>query len=214
MDMMNRVYGELIGRWLGKYISVDVDEEVMAWGEELRIRVAVRVDQPLPRGVPLKESDDDEESKWFDLKYEKIPHFCFDCGCLIHASGVCAAGSEALDNGIKQWGEWLRASPKKSIKPPSKLDLLGQAVSEADLLMASLRLGVVHMSRIFHQGETLPMLMIVRVRLALASMNQGREGRRFQARIKETDQRPLSVRSRAVLTPRGSWPINGTLVPM
>jgi hypothetical protein len=120
MDMMNRVYGELIGRWLGKYISVDVDEEVMAWGEELRIRVAVRVDQPLPRGVPLKESYDDEESKWFDLKYEKIPHFCFDCGCLIHASGVCAAGSEALDNGIKQWGEWLRASPKKSIKPPQQ----------------------------------------------------------------------------------------------
>jgi hypothetical protein len=30
MDMMNRAYGELIGGWIGKYISVDVDEEGMA----------------------------------------------------------------------------------------------------------------------------------------------------------------------------------------
>jgi hypothetical protein len=82
--------------------------------------VAVHVDQPLPCGVPLKESDEDEESKWFDLKHEKIPHFCFDCGYLIHVAGVCAAGSEASDSGIKQWGEWLRASPKKSIKPPQQ----------------------------------------------------------------------------------------------
>jgi hypothetical protein len=63
MDMMNRAYGELIGGWIGKYISVDVDEEGMAWGEELRVRVAVRVDLPLLRGVPIKESSDDEPGR-------------------------------------------------------------------------------------------------------------------------------------------------------
>jgi hypothetical protein len=89
MDMMNKVYRELIGGWIGKFISVDVDEEGMAWGEDLRIRVAIRVDQPLLRGVLLKESDEDEDSKWFDRKYKKIPHFCFDCGCLIHQTGKC-----------------------------------------------------------------------------------------------------------------------------
>jgi hypothetical protein len=114
MDMMNRVYGELIGGWIGKYISVEVDEDGMAWGEELRIRVAVRVDQPLPRGVPLKESDEDEESRWFDLKYEKVPHFCFQCGCIVHSEGRCLRREE---DG-KQWGEWLRASPRKNKKPP------------------------------------------------------------------------------------------------
>jgi hypothetical protein len=119
LDMMNRVYGELIGGWIGKFISVDVDEDGLAWGEELRIRVAVKVDQPLVRGVPLKEEDSDSESRWFDVRYEKIPHFCFDCGGLLHGDGGCLAvqGSPSSGGG-KQWGEWLRASPRKSIKQP------------------------------------------------------------------------------------------------
>jgi hypothetical protein len=114
MDMMNRVYGEMIGGWIGKYISVEVDEDGMAWGEELRIRVAVRVDQPLIRGVPIKESDDEGEGRWFDIQYEKVPHFCFDCGRVVHGSEGCLADKTAP----KQWGEWLRAEPKKAKKPP------------------------------------------------------------------------------------------------
>jgi hypothetical protein len=112
--MMNRVYGEMIGSWIGKFISVDVDEDGMAWGEELRIRVAVRGDQPLIRGVPIKESDEDGEGRWFDIQYEKVPHFCFDCGRVVHGSDGCSADKEAT----KQWGEWLRAEPKKAKKPP------------------------------------------------------------------------------------------------
>jgi hypothetical protein len=85
---------------VGKFISVEVDEDGMAWGEELRVRAAVRVDQPLPRGVNLRQSEDDVEGTWFYLQYEKIPHFCFDCGCLVHADDKCQAeGGE-----VKQWG--------------------------------------------------------------------------------------------------------------
>jgi hypothetical protein len=115
MDMMNRVFGELIGGWIGKFISVDVDEEGIAWGEDLRIRVAIKVDQPLVRGVSIKESAKDEVGKWFDIRYEKIPHFCFDCGCLVHAEGKCRADGEEP----KQWGEWLRVEPRKTKNPPS-----------------------------------------------------------------------------------------------
>ena len=85
--MMNKAYGKLIGGWIGRYISVEVDEDGLAWGKDLRIRVAVRVDQPLPRGVSLKDSEDEEEGRWFDLKYEKVPHFCFDCGRIVHQDG-------------------------------------------------------------------------------------------------------------------------------
>jgi hypothetical protein len=53
MDMMNRVYGELIGNWIGEYRSVDVEDDGMTWGEELRIRVPIQVDQPLLRGVRI-----------------------------------------------------------------------------------------------------------------------------------------------------------------
>jgi hypothetical protein len=123
MDMMNRVYGEMIGGWIGKYIFVDVDEDGMAWGEELRIRVAVRVDQPLIRGVPIRESDDDREGKWFDIQYEKVPHFCFDCGRVVHGSEGCLADKEAP----KQWGEWLRAESNKAKKATSSISSIGVA---------------------------------------------------------------------------------------
>ncbi|KAK1682768.1 hypothetical protein QYE76_043616 [Lolium multiflorum] len=115
MDMMNKLYGRLIGNWVGKYISVDVDQDGIAWGKDLRIRVEIRVDQPLPRGVSMKERDDDVEGTWFDIKYERVPHFCFDCGCIVHPEEGCAV--EKSD--IKQWGEWLRASPRKSQKQPA-----------------------------------------------------------------------------------------------
>jgi hypothetical protein len=117
MDFMNSAYGEFIGGWIGKYIQTDVDEEGIAWGKDLRIRVAVRVDQPLLRGVPLKNSEEDDvQGNWFDLKYEKIPHFCFDCGRLVHP----VEGCQAEKDDSKQWGEWLRASPGRSHKPPPR----------------------------------------------------------------------------------------------
>jgi hypothetical protein len=113
MDKMNRVYGKLIGNWVGKFIKVEVDEDGFAWGKDLRIRVSVRIDQPLLRGVVLQDSEE-EDGMWFDLKYERIPHFCFDCGCLVHADGECKGEKKE----VAQWGEWLRASPRRSQKPP------------------------------------------------------------------------------------------------
>jgi hypothetical protein len=116
LDKMNRAYGELIGNWVGKFISVEVDEDGMAWGEDLRIRAEIRVGQPLMRGVNLRSLDEDVEGSWFDLQYEKIPHFCFDCGCLVHPDEGCQGeGGE-----VKQWGEWLWAEPRKTRKSPPR----------------------------------------------------------------------------------------------
>jgi hypothetical protein len=53
---------------------------------------------PLLRGVPIKESSDDETGMWFDIKYEKIPHFCFDCGRMVHPENFCSAQK----GGVKQ----------------------------------------------------------------------------------------------------------------
>jgi hypothetical protein len=99
MDYMNRAYGEIIGGWIGRFISVEVDENGMAWGKDLRIRVEICVDQPIVRGVNLKYDDEDEEGTLFDIKYEKIPHFCFDCGKLVHSEDGC----QAVKEDVKQW---------------------------------------------------------------------------------------------------------------
>jgi hypothetical protein len=49
----------------------------------------------------VRESEEDVDGKWFDLQYEKVPHFCFDCGCLVHPEDKCLAEEE----GSNQWGE-------------------------------------------------------------------------------------------------------------
>jgi hypothetical protein len=126
LDMMNKAYGELIGNWIGKYISVEVDDDGTAWGEELRIYVEIRVDKPLIRGVNLRASPEAMEGRWFDIKYEKIPHFCFDCGMLVHSAKECEAEKEE----VQQWGEWLRASPGRHKK--SSLSSVQRPVVSSD----------------------------------------------------------------------------------
>jgi hypothetical protein len=59
--------------------------------------------------VRIRESEDQEAGSWFDIKYEKVPLFCFSCGMLIHQEDRCK--NENSED--KQWGEWLRASPGK-----------------------------------------------------------------------------------------------------
>jgi hypothetical protein len=59
------------------------------------------------------------QGNWFDLKYEKIPYFCFDCGRLVHP----AEGCQAEKDDTEQWGEWLRASLGRSHKPPPRARL-------------------------------------------------------------------------------------------
>jgi hypothetical protein len=114
MDMMNRAHGKLFGNWIGKYIYADVDEDGIAWGKDLRIRVEVRVEEPLLRGISVRNSEDDVRGNWFDVQYERVPHFCFDCRRLVHPNDFCPADR---DEEKQQWGGWLRASPGRSYKP-------------------------------------------------------------------------------------------------
>lgn len=110
LDRRSRAFGEALGNWLGKIVRVDVEKDGFAKGSELRFKVKLPVFEPLVRGFYLKKSEDDLEKTWFDFKYEKIPHFCFECGRLVHGEEGCVP---AVDPD-QQWGEWLRASPGRS----------------------------------------------------------------------------------------------------
>lgn len=39
LHMINRFYGEDLGKAIGKVIELDVDKDVIAWGPYLRIKV-------------------------------------------------------------------------------------------------------------------------------------------------------------------------------
>jgi hypothetical protein len=113
LDKRSKVFGEALGNWLGKIVRVDVEKDGFAKGSELRFRAKLSVFEPLVRGFYLKKDEDDLEKTWFDFKYEKIPHFCFECGRLVHGEGGCTPAVEP----DQQWGEWLRASPGRSSGP-------------------------------------------------------------------------------------------------
>lgn len=51
MGMMDRENGEAIGKEIGEVIDVDVDENEMATGEFMRIKVKLDITKPLMRGI-------------------------------------------------------------------------------------------------------------------------------------------------------------------
>lgn len=105
-DKRTDTFGKALGNWLGETVKVDVDKDGRAKGNQLRVRVKTSVYEPLVRGFRLKASLKDKIGTWFDFHYEKVPHFCFECGRLVHVGGIC---EPPLDSS-SQWGEWLRAS--------------------------------------------------------------------------------------------------------
>jgi hypothetical protein len=50
-ELMNTIWGELLGAKIGKVEKVDVDSQGRAWGNSLRVRVSVEVNKPLMRYV-------------------------------------------------------------------------------------------------------------------------------------------------------------------
>ena len=89
-----------MGNWLGEVVKVDVDKDGMARGNQLQVRARISLFEPLVHGFVLKTSQEDKVGTWFDFHYEKVPHFCFECGRLVHVNGCC----EPPVNKAEQWG--------------------------------------------------------------------------------------------------------------
>lgn len=112
---MTRGVGSKIGESLRVLEDMDVDvaRDGAGRGRCLKIRVTIYVSKPLERGRALSVGD---KSYWVEFKYEKLPLFCFICGCVIHGRKGCPEGVQQRmstgDEG-KQWGVWLRAEPPK-----------------------------------------------------------------------------------------------------
>lgn len=107
LDMRTESFGKALGCWLGEVVKVDVEKDGFAKGRYLRVRAKISIFEPLIRRARLRTSLEDLEGTWYDFTYEKIPHFCFDCGRFVHGKGVC----EPPVDRSSQWGLSLRASP-------------------------------------------------------------------------------------------------------
>jgi hypothetical protein len=110
LGMMNKATGEAIGDKDGRALEVDVDENGLAPGAYLWVKVQLDVRKPLMRGVML-DKNDDGEGEWCPIQYEFLPNFCYGCGMLGHVEREC---DDYVGKDVEpQFGDWMRASPTR-----------------------------------------------------------------------------------------------------
>ncbi|XP_035551145.1 uncharacterized protein LOC118349709 [Juglans regia] len=109
LSCMNEDRGRQLGNTIGVVEKVDVKEDGSGWGRYLRVLIVIDLQKPLARGRTINVKG---EKLWIPIRYEKLPRFCFSCGCLIHEKGGC----ENKNVGTEQYGVWLRADMKRGEK--------------------------------------------------------------------------------------------------
>lgn len=118
LGWMNRTKGSKAMSLIGNVLKMDVDGDGKASGAFLRARVAIDVDKPVRRGVLLRMKRD-EEPKWFQAQYEKLPFICFSCGKLGHSELECPTPVERDEAGKLPYDAQLRAPEEKKKRLPS-----------------------------------------------------------------------------------------------
>ncbi|KAL2899276.1 ATP-dependent RNA helicase glh-1 [Bienertia sinuspersici] len=102
----------LLLRELSAGPAFDYDEsDISGWAKYMRVRVRLRVDKPLPRGTVMKIGG---ERILVDIKVERLPRFCYACGCLGHVLRECVEYDEDVAESELPYATWLRASSIKT----------------------------------------------------------------------------------------------------
>jgi hypothetical protein len=106
--LMNKDWGMLLAGKVGTAEKVEVDAQNRAWGPYLRVRVKIDVLKPLRRCVSIF-STKRQAQEWYDVRYEKLPNYCYSCGIIGHSSLECPMPAERDENGLLPYGKDLRA---------------------------------------------------------------------------------------------------------
>nr|XP_020162872.1 uncharacterized protein LOC109748244 [Aegilops tauschii subsp. strangulata] len=123
LGMMNEDSVEDIGNIIGRFVEADTGSDGSAIGRFLRLKVRMRIDKPIMRGLTLEEGeqkgkrnkdvttvgngDEEEEGDWCRFEYEYLPDFCFTCGVIGHGDKDCTTKLKKGER--QQYGRWLRA---------------------------------------------------------------------------------------------------------
>ena len=117
LNMMSKENAEGIGSTIGKVEEVDVPVSGQGYGRFLRVRVKVKIRQPLCRGRLVNLGDRDPI--WVTFRYERLPVFCYKYGKLNHDERDCQGKSKSRGNQRSkesEYGAWLKANPRKMQK--------------------------------------------------------------------------------------------------
>ncbi|GMN24411.1 hypothetical protein TIFTF001_050320 [Ficus carica] len=110
MRSISEKIGMMIGEALGVAIRVWKDREGRCSGSFLRIRVMMDISKPVRRVIPVRLGSNGAVH-WAELKYERIPDFCYVCGCIGHIAMECHVPTAEMTIAAKsfQYGDWLIA---------------------------------------------------------------------------------------------------------
>ena len=101
----------LLAAPLGVIEQVAEGDTATGNGQCLRIRVRLDVTKPLCRG--RKARFEKGRESWVSFKYERLPNFCYWCGCVTHSDKDCSywlCNKNSLRVEDQQYGPWMRAS--------------------------------------------------------------------------------------------------------
>ncbi|KAL0412097.1 UNVERIFIED_CONTAM: hypothetical protein Slati_3799400 [Sesamum latifolium] len=82
LGKMNKDFAKFIGNQIESFKDVDTVGSDKLWGLSLQIRVSLNITKPLYRVLRLRTAVGDDHIVSFT--YEKLPNFCYLCGCLGH----------------------------------------------------------------------------------------------------------------------------------
>ncbi|KAL0438583.1 UNVERIFIED_CONTAM: hypothetical protein Slati_2341300 [Sesamum latifolium] len=111
LSKMSKEMSHFIGDHLGRFIDVDADSTGQVWGSSMRLRISLDVTKPLRRVLKIRTSLGDEQLLSFT--YEKLPNFCYLCGCLGYLSKFCELrfAEKFTDPGdATPFDPWMRAT--------------------------------------------------------------------------------------------------------
>lgn len=74
-----------------RVLEVETHDDRSGWGSYMRILTELDLKKSLARGRTITIKG---QVLWIPVNYEKLPHFCFRCGCIIHGEVGCKGKGE------------------------------------------------------------------------------------------------------------------------
>jgi hypothetical protein len=114
---MKREFAVALGTAVREVEHVAESEEKKGCEGCTRIRVKLDISKPLCRGRKARLAS--RRETWISFKYERLPIFCYWCGCLTHGDKDCEVwlkNKGAMRREEQQYGAWLQASAEKPVR--------------------------------------------------------------------------------------------------
>jgi hypothetical protein len=106
-----------LGAAVGKVEHVAENEAEKGRDGCMRVRVRIDISKPFCCGRKARLASGRET--WISFKYERLPIFCYWCGCMTHGERDCEMwlrNKGKMNKEEQQYGAWLRADVEKPVR--------------------------------------------------------------------------------------------------